>query len=132
MFDGRPDRARWSGPQLVLPELRIHLIELPHLAIGSPPQVAVPGVSQVEMRYFIEATGRVEARSKFVGERLIVNKAICAGRADGLFVQTFGIEVAALQAGDLGANQCGAVFEILRAVLSPDLEFPVMRSERLD
>src|SRR3984893_5585932 len=100
MFHARPDRARWSGRWLVLPELRIHLIELPHLAIGSPPQIAVPGVSQVEMRYFIEATRRVEARSQFIGERLIVNKAVGACRADGLFVEVHGIERAAFDPGD--------------------------------
>src|SRR6202140_1013211 len=129
MFDGRPDRARWSGPQLVLPELRIHLIELPHLAIGSPPQVAVPGVSQVEMRYFIEATGRVEARSKFVGERLIVNKAVCASRADGLFVEALGVQFALFQTREFGANQCRPICERCRTIVCPDRYLLEMRCQ---
>src|ERR1700688_3507160 len=108
MFDGRPDRACWSGRQLVLPELRIHLIELPHLAIGSPPLVAVPGVLQVEMRYFIEATGRVEARSKFIGERLVLDEAIDAGRADAPLIEPHSIDVTAFKASDLGSDQRGA------------------------
>ena len=59
-----------------------------------------------------------------------MNKAVGAGRADGLFVEAFGIELAALDAGDLGADQRGAVLEILRAIRRPDLELPVMRATR--
>ena len=58
-----------------------------------------------------------------------MNKPIGAGRADGLFVEALGIELAALQAGDLGADQRGAVLEILRAIRRPDLELLVMRSD---
>ncbi len=132
MFDGRPHRARWSGRELVLPELRIHLIELPHLAIGSPPQIAVPGVSQVDMRYFIEAMGRVEARSKFVGERLVLDEAIDAGRSDAPLIEPHGVDIAAFQASDLGSDQRGAVFEVLWALLGPDLELPVMGGQRCE
>jgi hypothetical protein len=35
-----------NGRRLFLPEVWIHLVELPHLAIGSPTQVAVTGVLQ--------------------------------------------------------------------------------------
>ena len=51
-----------------------------------------------------------------------MDKAVGAGRADGLFVEALGVELAAFEAGDLGADQRGAVLEILRAVLRPDLE----------
>ena len=60
-----------------------------------------------------------------------MNKAVVAGRADGLFVEALGIELAAFDAGDLGADQRGAVLEILRAVLRPDLELLVMGGQRL-
>ena len=50
-----------------------------------------------------------------------MNKAVVAGRADGLFVEALGVELPAFEASDLGADQCGAVLEILRAVLRPDL-----------
>src|SRR5262245_56564923 len=53
------------------------------------------------MRNLLEPTRRIEARGKFVSERLIVNKPGCAGGLDGLFVQTLGVEVAAFDAGDL-------------------------------
>ena len=74
------------------------------------------------MRDFLEAARRVEARGELVGERLVVDKAVCAGRADGLFVEALGIELAAFDPGDLRADQRGAVLEILRAILRPDLE----------
>ena len=61
-----------------------------------------------------------------------MDEAVGARRADGLFVETLGIELAALDAGDLGADQRGAVLEILRAILRPDLELPVMRSHSVE
>ena len=44
VFDRRRDRARRAGRRLFRPKVRIQLLELPHLAIGSPTQVAVAGV----------------------------------------------------------------------------------------
>src|SRR5258705_4944096 len=102
------------------------LIELAHLAIGSPPQVAVPGVSQVEMRYFIEATGRVEARSKFVGERLVLDEAIEAGRADTPLIEPPSIDVTALPASEFGSHQRRAAFAALPAALRPNLHMRLM------
>jgi hypothetical protein len=60
-----------------------------------------------------------------------VNKAVGAGRADGLFVEALGIELATFQSGDLGADQRGTVLEIFRAIRRPDLELFVMRRKSL-
>jgi len=84
------------------------------------------------MRDLLETTCRVEARGEFVGERLIVDKAVCACRADGLFVKVHGIERAAFDPGDLRPDQCGAVRKILRAIRRPDLELSVVRDQSLD
>src|SRR6202162_2795008 len=97
-------------------------MELPHLTIGSPTEVAVPGILQICMRDLLETTCRIEVRGEFVGEGLIVDKTVCVRRADGLFVEAHGIEVAALNACYLRAYQRGAVFEILRAVPRPNVE----------
>ena len=51
---------------------------------------------------------------------------------DGLFVKVLGIERAALDPRNLRADQCGAVLEVLRAILRPDLELLVMRGESLE
>ena len=61
-----------------------------------------------------------------------MDKTVGAGRADGLFVEALGIELAALKACDLGAYQCGAVFEILRAILRPYFELSVMDGQSLE
>ena len=119
--------GRWLCPL----EVRIQLVELPHLAVGAPAQIAVAGVPQIHVRDLLEAARRVEARGEFVGERLVVNEAVGARRADGLFVEALGVELAAFQAGDLGADQRGAVLEVLRAILRPDLELSVVGGQSL-
>src|SRR6516162_7000369 len=49
LFDRRLDRARWTRRALVLPQPRMELIELPNLSVGSPSEIALPCLSQVEM-----------------------------------------------------------------------------------
>ena len=131
MFDRRPDRARRSGRWLFLPELRIHCVELPHLAIGPPTLIAVAGFLQIHTGKLFEAAPGVEARGHFVGDRFVVDEAVCAGRADGLFVEAFGVEVPAFDPRDLGADERGAVLEIVRAIVRPGLELFVMRRQSL-
>ena len=126
---GAPIVPAGPGARSSSAELRIELIELPHLPVGAPTQIAVAGVPQIHLGNRLEAARRVEARGQFVGERLIVNKAVGAGRANRLFVEVLGIELAALEAGDLGADQGGAVLEIVRAIRRPELELLVMRSD---
>src|SRR5262249_24905430 len=55
LFDWRFDRARWHLRALVPPQMRIEPIELPHLSVGTPSQVGVPCVLQVEMRKLLKA-----------------------------------------------------------------------------
>src|ERR1700722_5177341 len=131
MFDGGPDRTRRGRRRFFLPEMWIHFIELPDLAIGSPAQIAVAGILQIHPGNLPEATRGIEAGSKFVGDRLLMNKAVAMGRADGLFVKAHRIDVSTLEAGKLGADQRGTVLEIVRAICRPDLELLVMRSDSL-
>ena len=84
------------------------------------------------MRDLLETTCRVEARGEFVGERLIVDKAVCVCRADGLFVKVLGVGCAAFYACDLRAHQRRAVFEILRAILCPYFELPMVSRQSLE
>src|SRR5215475_11199137 len=71
------------------------------------------------MRKLLETPARIEIRRQLVGKGLIVNKAVCPGRADSLFVEAFGVKLAALDPSDLRTHQCGTVFEILRTILLP-------------
>src|SRR3984893_4405123 len=132
MFDRRADRAPRAGRRLLFPEVRERLVELSNLAIGSPAKVALTRLPQVEVRNLLEAARRVEARRQFVGERLVVDKAVGAGRADGLFVEAHRLNIAAVDAGNLRPDQCGAVLEILRAIRRPDLELSVVSDQGLD
>src|ERR1700687_5496943 len=102
------------------------------MALCSPTLKAVGGVLQIHTGNLLEATRRIEAGSELIGERLIVNKAVGAGRADGLFVKALGIELPAFDPRDLGADQRGAVLEIVRAIRRPDFELSVMGSQSCD
>src|ERR1700736_5808374 len=50
-------------------KMRMKLFELSHLSMGSPTEIAVASVPQIDMRKLFEATRRIEARGQFVGER---------------------------------------------------------------
>ena len=60
-----------------------------------------------------------------------MNKAVGAGRADGLFVEAHRLNIAAVDASNLSANQRGAVLEIVLAIRRPHLELLVMRRDRI-
>src|SRR5262249_26790902 len=112
LFDRCFDPARWTRRALVPPQPRMELIELPHLSIGSPPQIALPCVSQVETREVLQAARRVKAGSQFVSERLVVDEAACACRRDGALVEVHGIEWPSLDAGNLSAHKGDPVLEV--------------------
>ena len=128
-LDGRANGSGGKCRNWCVSEMRMKPFELPHLAVGSPTQISVAGVLQIHAGNLLEAMRRVEAGSEFIGERLMVNKAVGAGRADGLFVEAFGIELPAFEPRDLGADQRDAVREIIRAIRRPELELPLMRSD---
>ncbi len=102
-----------------LPQLRVQLIELPHFAISTPTEIAVPCVPQVVKRESLESTSRVKSRSHFSGGTLVVNKTVLAGRVDGLFVQTHRLKVAMFNPGELGAHKRKLVAERRRTILRP-------------
>src|SRR5262249_29206250 len=132
VFDGRADRAPGARHRLLFPELRMELIELPYLAIGSPPQVAVAGFLQVRACGRLKPARPIEPRGQYVGKGLVVDKAVSAWRADGLFVKLLGVDRAAFDPRDLRAYQRGAVLKILRAVLRPCFELPVVGGQGLE
>src|SRR6476620_124601 len=122
MFDRRPDRAGRTGNRRLIPKVGIQLVELPHLAVGSPAEIAVPGISQIGIGNGLEPACGVEASGKLIRYRLIVDEAVCASRAEGVLVELLGIERAALDARDLGADERRTVLEVRRAVFAPLLE----------
>jgi len=67
---------------------------LPDLAVGTPAEVAVPGVVQIHVRDLLKTAGRVEARRELICERFSVDKSICVCRVDGLFVKMRSVALA--------------------------------------
>src|SRR5260370_2554613 len=130
--DGRANGSGGRCRDWCVAQMWMMLLELPHLAIGSPAKIAVAGVLQIHTGNLLEATRRIEAGSEFICEALIGNKAACAGRADRPFVEVHRLNVAAVDAGNLGVDQRGAGFEILRAILRPYFELPLVGGQSLD
>src|SRR5579864_283034 len=132
MLDGRAHRFHRTGNWLIFPEIRIQLVELSHFAVGSPPLIAAFSVLQVSAGNFVEPASCIEPCGNFVGEPLVMDKAICMRGANGLFIELLRVEQTAFDTGDLRAYQCGTVFEVLRAMLCPYFELPVVSAQSLD
>src|SRR5215472_904477 len=95
------------------------LVELPHLSVGSPSEIATPRVLQIKMGDRREAARGVKARSQLIGERLVVDKAVYACRSDGLFIELLGIERTYLDTSNLGTNQRRSILKVLRTIRRP-------------
>jgi hypothetical protein len=131
LFNRRFDRARQTRRALVQSQPRMELIELPHLSVCSPPQIALPRVSE-GVGIGLEAAPSVEARGQLVGERLVVDEPIVTGRADGLLVEPHRVKLATFDARDLRSHECRTVFESLRTVLRPNGELIVLGYQSLE
>src|SRR5262245_20128889 len=107
------------------------LIQLPHLAVGSPTQIAGPGLPQIGVCDSREAASRVEASRKLVGDRLVVDKAVGTRGRDGALVEVHGIERPSFDTGNLSADQRSTVLEVLRAVRRPALKLSLVTLKRL-
>src|SRR3984893_13315486 len=132
LLSKRADRASRSRYWRFFPEVWIELFKLANLPCGSPTEITMPGVSHVRMGDRFKTTRRVESRGQFGGERLIMGKVVGLGRADGLFVEAFGIEFAAFNACNLRTNQRCAVREILRTIFCPYFQLSVVRGQSLE
>src|SRR5580693_358533 len=96
---------------------RIMLVNLPHLAEGAPAKITVACVPKVGLADCLEAAHGVKPRSHLMGDRFVLDEAVLTCRLNGLLIQVHGVEIAALEASDLGGDQCRAVSEILGAIL---------------
>src|SRR5256885_16896926 len=109
----------------------MELIELPHLAVGAPAQVAVPGLSQVDLGDPLDSSRCVEARCELARERLVVDESVRPRRGDRPLVEAHRVGMAALDARDLGADEYGSVLEVRWAVLGPLLELAMVSCQCL-
>src|SRR5260370_13630684 len=112
MLDGRADRFRRTGNGLIFPEVRKQLVELSHLAVGSPPLIAVTGVAQVCMCNLLKPTTCIEPCGNFVGNSFILYKAIRVRWADGLFIELLRVAHTSFVTGELWHHHCSTILEI--------------------
>src|ERR1700677_682905 len=86
--------------------MRMKLFELPHLAERTPAQVTAPRFTQAGVGYRLSAVRSVEPRRHLLGRALILDETCFSGPLNRLLIQTHGIGVPPLEAGDLGRHEC--------------------------
>src|ERR1700692_4324806 len=97
----------------------MELVELPYLAFGAPAEIAVPGVAQIEVRNLLEAACRIELRRQFVGEALVLDRAVLTRLVNCPLVRAHGVEISIFDPGDFGLDQGGRTREGLGNALHP-------------
>src|SRR5450755_4066752 len=107
----------------------MELLELMHLALGTPMQVAVPSVPNIGLGNRLAPKRIVEPCSKFVCNALVLNETLCARLPNGLLVEAHGIQLSAFNARDLRIDQRRSAPEVLRANRGPLSELFVVRPQ---
>src|SRR6266850_5145618 len=111
-------------------QTRIKPIELPHLAVGAPAEITVPGIPEIGVGDSLDTARGVEPRRQLMGQALVLHEAVLASRSNGLLVQTHCIGVSPFEAGDLGRYQGVLIGESRRVVYGPLAQLlPVRRQE---
>jgi len=77
---------------LLCMELGVLRFELSYLPRGAPTVIAIPRIPEIGVGECLEATRGIKTPGYLIGERLIMDKAVRARRADGLFVKPLGIQ----------------------------------------
>ena len=95
------------------------LFELLHLAERAPAQVTAPRLPQTGMGDRVEAARREEARGRLMGQALVLDETMVAGRSNSLLVQTHCIGVSPFEACDFGRHQGVFVAERRWIVVGP-------------
>src|ERR1700726_202743 len=129
-LDGRANGSTGRCRHRCVAKMRMKLFELPHLAERSPVKIAAPRLPQIRAGERIEAARRVEPRGYLMGQALVLDEALLAGRADGLFVEALGVQFPRFQTREFGANQCRPVCERCRTIVCPDRYLLKMRYQR--
>ena len=119
MRNGRADGGRGSLGRQFLAEMRVGLLQLPYLALGTPAQIAVPGIPEIRVGDRLEAACSIEPCGAFVGDALVLDEPVLARQPNGLFVETLGLQFSAFEACDLGGDQRRATPKVLGTVLRP-------------
>src|SRR4030088_3273098 len=92
MLDGRANGSGGRCRAWCVAEMRMKLLEVPHLAGRAPAKIAAPRLPQIRAGERIEAARCVEARGYLMGASLVRDEALLGCRADGLFVEALGVQ----------------------------------------
>src|SRR6516165_8959787 len=65
MFDRCRDPSRRTWRRQFPPQMRVQLIELPHLAVGPPTQITIPGVLQIRLGDRLKTARQIEPGGEF-------------------------------------------------------------------
>ena len=109
VLDRYPDRAFRACRRGLVLQMRVGLIQLFHFEVGTPADVAGPGVAQIGVRTRLQTACRIEMRRAFAGDRLVLHEGIFPRGTNGRLIELLGLEFAPLEAGNLGADQRAAV-----------------------
>src|SRR5580692_8729670 len=104
----------------------MQFLELPDLPVGVPAQIAVSGISQIDVRNFCKTSICIKPRCTFVGDRLAVGETVVIRRTDRRFVGMFSVEHLVFDARDFSADERGFGLEICGAMPRPYFELPMV------
>src|ERR1700722_19768946 len=105
----------------------MELLELPHFALGTPMEVAVPSVPNISLCDRLETKFSVVPRRKLVCDSLVLNETLCTRLANCLLIEPHGVRFSNFEACDLRIDECCGAPEVLRANLGPLTELFVVR-----
>src|SRR4051794_32411314 len=109
----------------------MEFVELPHLSIGSPSDVATMGVSQIDIRNLFEATCPVKARGKLIRKCFIMHKSVRSRRFYGAFIQVFCIEMATVDTRDLSVHEGKTILVVFWTIPCPNFKLLTMGEQNL-
>ncbi len=114
-----------GGDRLARGEVGVALVELLHLGVGAPAEVAGAGLAQVGVGGREQAARAVKPRGELAGDGLVLDEAALSRRGDGLLVEPHRLRFLPAEPGDLGADQGVFVEEVLGAARGPRAELPL-------
>ncbi|MCY1301111.1 hypothetical protein D9M70_507030 [compost metagenome] len=125
------DGRGWTVHGLLVAQVAMPPLKLTHLAVGTPAQVAVASVLQVDAGNLGQAACAVKAPRQLVGQRLNLHEAMVLRLADGLFVKQLRVDQPPVDPGDFCAHQRHPTSEGFGALPGPFLQLHVMADQLL-
>src|SRR4051794_21398801 len=101
-------------------------LELSHLRVRAPAQIANPGISEKETCNSSEASVCIKLRCTFIGNGFAMSETVLVGRADCHFVKPLCVYNPALDACDFCLHECSFSLKVRGTMERPYLELSMM------